>query len=205
MKIKYVEIENILSIQKIRLDFGQAGLILLDGWNHDDETANGAGKTAILNSLAYGIYGKFPRKISAADILRAGHKTGHVKVGIEVADTLYEVYRARPNNLRFWIDGLEKQITQAEFEAYIRLSYSQYLISQYSAQTEGLKLISLNDAGKKDFFLQLMSLDHFEDCRKEAEGQLNLFLAEKGKLSTNIEVFRSRIEAYTESLVDVAI
>lgn len=204
MKIKYVEIENILSIQKIRLDFGEAGLVLLDGWNYDDETANAAGKTAILNSIAYGIYGKFPRKISAADILRVGTKSGYVKVGIEVADTLYEVHRARPTNLQFWIDGLEKQITQAEFESHIRLSYTQYLIAQYSAQTEGLKLISLNDAGKKDFFLQLMSLDHFEDCKKEAEGQLNLLLSEKRKIESGIDVFKSRIEAYTESLVDVA-
>lgn len=204
MKLKYVEIENILSIQNIRLDFGETGLILLDGWNYDDETANGAGKTAILNSIAYGIYGEFPRKVSAADILRQGTKSGYVKVGIELGSHLYEIRRARPNNLKFYVDGLEKDMSQEEFEKEIRLSYSQYLISMYSAQTQGLKLISLNDGGKKDFFLQLMNLDHFELARKEAEGQLNLLNASKRKLETTIQSLTSRIEAYTESLVDVS-
>jgi DNA repair exonuclease SbcCD ATPase subunit len=204
MKIKYVEIENILSIQKIRLTFGDAGLVLLDGWNYDDDTANGAGKTAILNSIAYGIYGEFPRKISKADILRQGTKSGSVKVGVEVGETLYEVYRARPTSLRFWVDGLEKDMTQAEFESNIRLTYTQYLISQYSAQTEGLKLISLNDGGKKEFFLQLMNLDYFEAAKTEATGQLNLLLAKKLKIENSINIWKSRIQVYQESLVDLA-
>lgn len=204
MKLKYVEIENILSIQEIRLVFGETGLVLLDGWNHDDETANAAGKTAILNSIAYGIYGKFPRKISAADILRNGTKSGHVKVGIEVANVLYEVMRSRPNSLRFWIDGLEKDITQVEFESYIRLNYDQYLISQYSAQTEGLKLISLNDSGKKDFFLQLMNLENFDISKKKVDTILNSLISNKSSIVSDLSGLRSRIDAYTESLVDVS-
>ena len=129
MRIKYVEIQDILSVQQVKLEFGDAGLVLLDGWNYDDETANGAGKTAILNAISFGVYGKFPRKISAADILRTGCKTGFCKVGLEVGNTLYEVYRARPNHVRYWIDGLEKDMTQEEFEDLIRIGYSQYLIS----------------------------------------------------------------------------
>jgi len=70
MQIKYIEIENILSIGHVKLEFGNTGLILLDGWNHDDDSANGAGKTAIPNALAFGIYDNMPRKISKSEIFR---------------------------------------------------------------------------------------------------------------------------------------
>lgn len=202
MIIKYVEIENILSIEKIRLDFGESGLVLLDGWNNDDQTANAAGKTSILNSVAYGIYGNFPRKVSASDILRQGTKFGYVKVGLVIDNSLFEVYRAKPNNVKYYIDGLEKTMTQDEFESYIQLNYEQYLVSQYSAQTEGLKLISLNDSGKKDFFLQLMKLDKFDSAKKTIDNQLKEKLIEKNKLESDLLDISSRTETLEESLFD---
>jgi len=203
MKIKYVEIENILSIKKIRLDFEESGLVLLDGWNYDDDTANGAGKTAVFNALAYGIFGKFPRKVSAADILRSGTKTGSVKVGIDVLGSLFEVHRSRPNNLKFYIDGLEKDMTQEEFEGHLRMTYTQYLISMYSAQTEGLKLISMNDSGKKDFFLQLMNLDAFEECRNKVTADLAVWYTEETIHKNELAILETKIATYDESKTDV--
>lgn len=205
MKIKYVEIENILSIKSIRLDFEESGLVLLDGWNFDDDTANGAGKTAVFNSIAYGIFGKFARKISASDILRSGTKSGSVKVGIEAAGSLFEVYRARPNSLKFYIDGLEKDMTQEEFEGHIRMTYTQYLISMYSAQTEGLKLISMNDSGKKDFFLQLLNLDAFDECRVKVMAELSVMYAEESLHKNEITALKTKIEVHGEGKVDVSL
>lgn len=202
MKIKYVEISNILSIKEIRLDFQQSGLVLLDGYNHDDDTANGAGKTAIFNSLCFGLFAKLPRKISASEILREGTKSGYVKVGIDTDSGFIEVQRTRPNNLKFWIDSVEKNMTQEEFEGHIKMNYSQFLISMYSAQTEGSKLISLNDTGKKDFFLQLMNLDSFDDCKKEIDSTIKDLYGKKVKIETSITELKARINSYAESLVD---
>lgn len=203
MKIKSIEISNILSIQNIKLEFGDSGLILLDGWNYDDDTANGAGKTAIFNCMAFGLYGKFPRKISVSEILRDGSKAGFVRIIFEAGTSLCEVYRAKPNDLKFYIDGLEKSMTQEEFETAIKLTYSQYLISMYSAQTEGLKLISLNDAAKKDFFLELMNFNSFADCKKEVDALLKELNRNKDDLQNKINILDSRISTYKESLIDV--
>lgn len=202
MKLQYVEISNILSIKNARLDFQQSGLVLLDGWNHDDDTANGAGKTALLNSISYGLFGKMPRKISASEILKEGSKSGFVKVGVEVGSRLFEVSRSRPTNLRFFIDGVEKNMTQEEFESHLKMNYSQYLISMYSAQTEGSKLISLNDSGKKDFFLQLMNLESIEECKKEIDALIKGQYIEKNRVETDIVEVKTRISTYEESLID---
>ena len=77
MKIQYVEIRNLLSFEDATLQFEDNGLVLLEGWNFDDGRANGAGKTAIFNSVCFALYGKVPREISISEILRDGTKKGY--------------------------------------------------------------------------------------------------------------------------------
>lgn len=203
MKIKYVEIKNILSIETLRLDFEDSGLVLLDGWNYDDQMANGAGKTAVFNALSFGIYDEIPRKISASEILRDDAKTGYVKVGIQVDGSLLEVVRTRPNGVKFYESGIERVMTQEEFESKIKINYNQYLISMYSAQTQGQKLISMNDSSKKDFFLQLMNLEKMGSGKKEADVKIKELMGQIAQLETAASRLDSRIESYQESLVDV--
>lgn len=202
MKIKYVEIENILSIKTMRLEFKDSGLMLLDGWNFDDNTANGAGKSAILNAISYGLFDEFPRKIPISALLRDGTKSGHVKIGVESGGHLYEVIRSRPNSVIFFRDGEQLTLTQAEFETAVKLNYNQYLISMYSAQTEGKKLISMNDSDKKDFFLQLMNLNRFADCKSQADSRLKAIDSEMSILKIEETDLSSKISAYRDMLVD---
>lgn len=201
MQIKFVEIHNILSIGKIRLEFDNSGLVLLDGWNHDDSSANGAGKSAIPNSIAYGLYDKIPRKISKSEILRRGTKKGYVHVGVQVGNDLIEVKRCRPKNIEYYINGSCEDITQEEFENKIKMSYSQFLVCMYAAQTEGKRFLSLNDTEMKDFILKLMDLDKFLMKKKEIDSgikDLNDSKLEVEKIITGCE---SKKSVYVEQLV----
>lgn len=202
MKIKSVEISNILSIKEMSLEFNDSGLVLLDGYNYDDDTANGAGKTAIFNSICFGLFGKLPRKISASEILREGSKSGYVKVCVDNGISIFEITRSRPNNLKIVVDSVDKDMSQEEFEGHIKMSYNQFLISMYSAQTEGSKLISLNDSAKKDFFLKLMNLDSFDECRQEIDRIIKDLEAEKSKLQYSKLELNAKINTYRESLED---
>ena len=75
MRLLSTKIKNILSISEIHYEFKEsAGLVLLSGWNHDDQTANGAGKTSFINAISFALYGKAPRKITISDFLRKGQK-----------------------------------------------------------------------------------------------------------------------------------
>src|SRR5687768_10607595 len=166
MNIRFLEIKNILSIADCRLDYCDSGMTLVEGWNYDDDSANGAGKTAIFNAQSFGLYGKFPRKISVSEMLRQGTKAGYVHVGVQVGIDLVEVKRSRPNKVEFFVNGQPQDMTQTEFESKIGLTYNQYLISMYSAQADAEKFIALNDTDKKNFILQLMDLERFSDYKK---------------------------------------
>lgn len=201
MKIKNVKIQNILSIKDMTLDFGDDGLLLVDGWNNDDNSANGAGKTTIFNALSYAIYSKFPRKITISKFLRRGTKKGAVEATIEVSNgDIWAVQRLRPSGVTYWKNGQEQDITQQGFEEAIGLSYEQFLIVMYTAQSEGQKLISLNDSSKKDFFLQLMNLEKFGVHKKEVEVAIKAVKEKINEIEKMQVGMISKIDVYKEYL-----
>ena len=193
MRVTRVDISNILSISNMTFSFGDSGLVLVDGWNADDNTANGAGKTAIFNALSFGLYDKVPRKISKTEILRRGTKRGFSTVHVDSGEDKWVVERHRPNKVLFTKNGVEQDITQAEFEKEIGLSYTQFLIVMYAAQSEG----------KKDFFLQLMNLERFAVSKKEVDVNIKEQEKKAADLDKVIDVAKSKKEVYQEQMYDV--
>lgn len=202
MNIISLEINDILSIEKASIQFNETGLVLVEGWNHDDGRANGAGKTAIFNALSFALYDKVPRKITASEILRRDAKSGSVKASLKIGDVTYTVERLRPKGARFYKDGVKQDWTQSEWEDKIRLSYTQFLTAMYCAQGGTGRFIGLSDSDKKDFLLQLLNLDEFSSCKKEADDHVKRFSSENDVLTAQLEATQSKIAAYSESLMD---
>lgn len=203
MRVKELEAENILSIGHISISFGDSGLVLLDGWNHDDNSHNGAGKTSIFNALAFAIYGKLPRKVTASEILRKGCKSGFARVVVQIGKDEFDIKRGRPSGL---VATKNKQpcpdISQEQLESLIGLTYDQFLICMYSAQTESVKLITINDGSKKDFFLRLLSLEDFAERRKHVDSVIKTKTIELNEFESSLGKVDARISAYSESLID---
>jgi DNA repair exonuclease SbcCD ATPase subunit len=203
MRIKELEAENILSIGHIELTFGNSGLVLLDGWNHDDNSHNGAGKSSIFNALAFAIYNKLPRKVTASEILRKGCKTGFSRAVIQIGKDEFDVKRSRPNGFTVLKNGQTcPEMSQEQLEVLIGLTYDQFLICMYSAQAESMKLISLNDSSKKDFFLRLLSLEDFAERRKLVDSIIKTKTTELRELELSLGKVDAKISAYSESLID---
>ena len=202
MKIKELEIENILSIEKASISFDDTGLILVEGWNHDSGRANGAGKSAIFNSLSFALFDKVPRKITASEILRRGTKSGFASATIESNGDTYTVKRTRPKGTEFTKNGVNINITQEEFEKIIKLTYDQFIISAYCAQSGSNRFISLNDADKKTFLLKLLDLDKFQELKKIADEHIKEISLAINVLHVKHTTAISKIEAYRESLID---
>lgn len=204
MKIKSLEINNIISIEKACIEFDDTGLVLIEGFNHDDNTANGAGKTAIMNALSFGLYGKFPRKVTISNVLRHGSKSGSVVVSdIQTHNGVWRVERRRPTAVIYSKDGEVQDITQEEFEAALGLSYSQFLISMYSAQTNGENFIDMNDTNKKEFLLKLMNLEKFAAAKSLADKDIKVIDGKIRELQLKEATLASRIQVYGESVRDV--
>ena len=202
MHILSIKINNILSISDIELNFENSGLVLLEGWNYDDNRANGAGKTAVFNALTFGLYGDLPRKVTSTEIVKKGSKSGFVEVTLSVGNDVLKVRRERPKKETFEKNGIKLDITQKEFESYIKLSYEQFLISMYSAQTSGSKFLSLNDSSKKDFLLQLMNLTKFNECKELVKIKIKELEIKIQEFTNKLESNNSKLDIYKENLVE---
>lgn len=205
MRVLSTEIENILSIEKASISFEDTGLVLVEGWNYDTQRANGAGKTAVFNCLAFSLYDQLPRKITKSEVLRRGSKTGFVKTRVLCGDDVWTVVRSRPKGVKFYKNDVEQDITQDEFQSFIRLSYEQFLLTIYTPQANSGKLVrflSSPDTSKKEFLLQLLGLDQFSGAKKAVDEIIKQKQAAIDLETNKVSTARARVEAYEESLID---
>lgn len=204
MQILDIEINNILSIENASLSFDSNGLILIDGWSYDENRANGAGKTAIANALCWGLFDELPRKITKTEVLRKGAKTGFVCVRVKTMNGVYKVIRKRPNAVEFFHEDLPVSISQQEFEKYIGLTYTQFVATMYAAQGSADRFLFLNDAKKKEFILNLMNMNFFAACQKEANLQIKELEQVISNKKIELQGHLSKIQVYAESLGSIA-
>ena len=202
MIIKSVRIQNILSIEDAFIEFDENGLMLIEGWNHDVGRANGAGKTAIFNAISFALFDKLPRKVTATEIVRRGHKSGFVEVHLSARGSSYEVKRSRPKGVGFKKGGLSVEITQTEWESILGLNYSQFILSMYAAQGGSVRFLSINDSEKKQFLLQLLNLEEFSSCRLVADNKVKALESQLVAAQSKMDNLESKIDAYQESLID---
>ena len=202
MKILSVKINNILSIEDAYVEFDDAGLMLVQGWNHDVGRANGAGKTAIFNAVTYALFDKLPRKVTATEILRRGSKSGSVEVHLEVGGDRYMVKRSRPKGVTFFKGGEVLTVTQEGWERILKLNYTQFVISMYAAQGTSTRFLSINDSEKKQFLLQLLNLEEFSSCKLIADKKTKMLEDELAAAQSKMDTIDSKVDAYCESLVD---
>ena len=202
MKIHCLEINNILSIEHASIKFGDTGLVLVEGFDHDTGRANGAGKSAIFNALSFALYDKVPKRITKSEILRKGSKSGSSLVEISTNDGRYGIKRERPTKTTFFKDGKVVDMTQGEFEEKIGLNYEQFLITMYTAQDTPDKFINLNDSQKKEFILKIMNLSQFTKAKTEANERQKVLIQKQEIIKTKLDGYKSNITIYKESLVD---
>ena len=207
MRVLSLDVENILSIEKTSISFENNGLVLVEGWNYDTSRANGAGKTALFNCLSFALYDKLPRKITASEILRRGSKSGFARCSVLCGEDIWTVQRSRPKGVEFFRAGVKLDITQEEFESFIRLSYNQFLLTIYVPQAnsgQSNRFLAVPDASKKEFILQLLNIDTFKNAKTNIDGLIKARQAAVDLENNKLQTIRSRIEAYEESLVDTA-
>jgi len=118
IKIKNLTVKNFMSVgnqtQAIDFDKGHLTLVLgenLDLGGDDSGSRNGTGKTTIVNSLSYAIYGQALTNIKKDNLINKINSKGMlVTVSFEKDGIDYHIERGRkPNTLNLYIDGQEQE------------------------------------------------------------------------------------------------
>lgn len=166
MKIKA---KNFLSWENLEFDV-KKGVTLITGFNHDDGTPEGSGKSAILNALCFGFFGKIPKDALVDEVVREG--TSNCEV--EIIHDDFTIFRGRkPNDLYLKkegkiIRGKNSNETQEKIEKELGMSFETFCQSIYFAQNYPNKFVTANQANKGKILSELLDLEQFDRARDAA-------------------------------------
>jgi DNA repair exonuclease SbcCD ATPase subunit len=202
MFIKRVLINNFLSIESADITFPETGLILVDGWNEDRGCANGVGKTAIFTAISWCIFNNFPRDISVSEITRRGTKKCSVMVEIESKGKEYILKRERPGDLSI-TDENSCILSDKDITSILDVTYEQYLLVGYFAQSLGTRFLNLNDTERKNLMTKLIGADVFSASKEKVDKDLKDLINSINKNTNETSMTNTKINTYLESIQDV--
>lgn len=186
MKILKLAIENFLVLTKAEINLADRGLVLIQGANNADTSANsnGAGKSSIADALCWAIYGITARGESGDQVVNntAGKNT---RVEVQIYDdmTTYRIVRHRKhktgkNNLHVFADdgmtgekdltkGTDK-LTQEVVDKIIGASLEVFTGSIYAGQEKMPDLPSMTDKMLKVLIEEAAGVSALEAAYKKA-------------------------------------
>lgn len=115
MKIQKLEIKNFLTVGEATVELDDRGLLLIQGQNNDDPSAesNGAGKSSVVDALCWGIYGTTARGVSSdAVVNKTAKKDCQVVVVMIEGDKEYRIVRHRKHSVgKNMVTASERDLT----------------------------------------------------------------------------------------------
>lgn len=192
MKFTTLAIENFLAIGSAKLALNDRGLMVIQGENLDNTSAesNGAGKSTLPDALCWALYGETARGLSGDPVVNT-KAAKNCMVAVEVIDGMetyrverYRKHKTHKNALRLikldtlantetdLTKGTEK-LTQAEVEKLIGCSYEVFRAAVYAGQEQMPNLPGMTDKQLKLLVEEAAGVTILESAYKEANARLS--------------------------------
>jgi DNA repair exonuclease SbcCD ATPase subunit len=171
-----IKAKNFLSWEDLDYEI-PSGLSQITGWNEDDQTNEGSGKSAILNAASWAIYGCIPKDAKIDDVVRQG--TSSTSVELTLLDG-HKIVRTRgPNDLRIImpktlkvVRGKDARDTQKMVQALVGLSFEAFSQIVYFAQNDPRRFVNASEAEKAAILSEILDLSHFDRAKDRTSALL---------------------------------
>lgn len=203
-----LSIQNFMSIRSAELSLDSRGLVLINGINKDNEALNnnGAGKSSLLESLIYVLYGRTIRGLKGDEVVHKIPKK-NTKVSLELTDdtgvkyviTRYRKHSVNKNKSTLFRDKVDiTPKSEADFNEYVinllQADYTTFTSSLlYSA--ESFKFTMATDAEIKKTFDNMLSLDTLTKCLEITKERIKSADWEIQKSESNIVSSKNQIDS----------
>jgi len=220
IKIKNLTVQNFMSVgnqtQAIDFDRGHLTLVLgenLDLGGDDSGNRNGTGKTTIVNSLSYALYGQALTNIKKDNLVnKINGRYMLVTCSFEKDGVEYHIERGRkPNVLKLKVNGHDQvpedsdesqgdsRQTQKEIEDIIGMSHTMFKhLVALNTYTEPFLAMRAND--QRDIIEQLLGITMLSE-KAEKLKESNKFVKDEIKTETaKIDAIKSSNDKILESI-----
>jgi len=201
MKINNIKIENFLSIEESVIDFEKfSELVLVDGKNKDTKpiSSNGAGKSSIIESLVFALFGKTIRKTTEKS-LKNLHTKGKCKVTLTVNDNVIIERTKKPSKLVVTVDGKNEtgesvMATQKYLERILNINPSVFMASIVFGQGIKTDFLTASADEKRAIIQNFLNLSDLFETRSKIRSLKSHTLSDKRVASTLSDEAFSRSE-----------
>jgi DNA repair exonuclease SbcCD ATPase subunit len=215
MRIKKVKITNFYSAKKVEFDFDKQknGIVLIEGQNKDAKGSNGAGKSILIESVVWGLFGKTIRKSTEEAMVNNRAKK---EMSVEVyVDDLRIKRSKRPTSLQLWKGDEEitqdnALNTQKKIEELLNTNYKVFLASTVFGQQNNIEFLTATPDDKRTIIRNFLNLDDLFTMREsvkylkseynQGSKRLSAVLAEQ---ESSVTTYDQEIQVLKDQLADV--
>ncbi|NJN57350.1 MAG: SMC family ATPase [Leptolyngbyaceae cyanobacterium SL_5_9] len=193
-------LRNFLSYREATLDFRGLHVACICG-------ANGAGKSSLLEAIAWAIWGQ-SRAIAEDDMIHLGTQEAQVDFVFHCQQQIYRVIRTR---YRGQTTALEFQVqTPAGFRAltckgvratqqlilqHVKLDYETFVNSAYLRQGRADEFMLKRPGERKQILADLLKLDQYDELAEQAKERSRQIKAELGLLEQSLERIQMQLQS----------
>ena len=199
-----IKAKDLFSWENLEYTIPVSGISQIIGFNKDDGSSEGSGKSAIFNILCWVLFGKIPKDAKIDEVVREGCKGGWGSVTVPG----YEIYRSRkPNKLHILnleteelIKGKDAKETQTLINDLIGLDFDAFTQAVYFAQNNPKRFITANETEKVKILSELEDLSIYDSAAlmaHETEKSYDKAIKDKQdegqKLRTEAQVLKEKL------------
>ena len=165
MKLNKVKIENFLSVKEAEVNFEDySELVRVVGVNKDTKpkSSNGAGKSSLVEAVAFALFGKTIRKTTEKSISNSRTK-GKCKVTLTVNDDVVIERTKKPPMLKVTVGGESYtqegiQATQKYLENFLNINPSVFLASIVFGQSNTTNFLTSSAEEKRNIIQSFLNV-----------------------------------------------
>ena len=220
MNIKEIKILNFLTIGEAKLKLSERGLLLIQGVNEDDSSAdsNGSGKSSLADALCWGIYGTTARDVTADSVVNnKSKKDCMVETLLDDGSNEYRITRYRKDSTNknqtlvvqerpgmppvVLTKGTEKE-TQEVIDKIVGCSLDVFQTAVYAGQEKMPDLPAMTDKQLKLMIEEAAGVEVLSKAHAAASKRFNSVSGQMVSLVAKLDTFKRQAEFIKEDSLE---
>lgn len=222
MNIERISVTNFLTIQHAEIELAERGLLLIQGVNKDDTSAdsNGAGKSSIADAICWALYGVTARGVTAdAVVNKKAKKDTEVEIRLTDGSDEYRIIRYRKHTTNKNVTlvqqkspvagavpidlhkGTERE-TQEVIDALVGCSLEVFQAAVYAGQEKMPDLPAMTDKHLKLMIEEAAGVEVLAKAHSIARARALAAQSEFDKIGATVVAAESQLLAARASLTD---